>query len=67
VTGLIHLAVAMGIRCVMLLGNPDSEPGFPYQHHDWAVIPPPGQGLSEITTSQVMAAVEQAFAERLAG
>ena len=67
VTGLIHLAVAMNIRCVMLLGNPHGETGFPYRHHDWAVSPPPGQSLADLKTSLVVAAIEQAFAEGPAG
>ena len=67
VTGLVHMAVAMGVRCVMLVGNPEGETGFPYRHHDWAVTPPPGQSLSEMDASLVAAAIERAFAERLTG
>ena len=63
VTGLIHLAVAMQKRVLMLIGHPAREPGFPYQHRDWAVTPPGGGSVSEIRTDAVIEACARAFAE----
>ena len=63
VTGLLHLAVALRKRVVMLVGCPDCEPGFPFQHRDWAVTAPAGKPVSEIATSTVVAASVQAFAQ----
>ncbi len=63
VTGLIHLAVAMQKRVLMLIGYPTREPGFPYQHRDWAVTPPGGGNVSEIRTDVVVEACARALAE----
>jgi ADP-heptose:LPS heptosyltransferase len=63
VTGLLHLAVAMQKRVLMLVGYPDREPGFPYQHRDWAVASPAGKPVSEVQTGMVIEASERAFAE----
>jgi ADP-heptose:LPS heptosyltransferase len=63
VTGLIHLAVAMQKRVVMLVGFPDREPGFPYQHRDWTVSSPGSGIVSEIPTDTVIAACARAFVE----
>jgi len=67
ITGLLHLAVAMQKRVVMLVGYPACEPGFPYQHHDWAVTSPSGGNVSEIQTSAVIEASARAFNEQAGG
>jgi ADP-heptose:LPS heptosyltransferase len=63
VTGLMHLAVAMQKQVLMLIGYPAGEPGFPYQHRDWAITPPGGGSVSEIRTDAVIAACARAFAD----
>ena len=63
VTGLMHMAVAMQKRVLMLIGYPAREPGFPYQHRDWAVTPPGGGNVSGIRTDAVMTACVRALAE----
>ncbi|HXR05186.1 MAG TPA: glycosyltransferase family 9 protein [Verrucomicrobiae bacterium] len=63
VTGLMHLAVAMQKRVLMLIGYPTHEPGFPYQHRDWAVTPTDGGSVSKIRTDVVIAACARTFAE----
>jgi len=63
VTGLMHLAVAMQKRVLMLIGYPTHEPGFPYQHRDWAVTPPSGGSVSEIRTDAVIEACARGFSE----
>lgn len=62
VTGLLHLAVAMQKRVVMLIG-PANEPGFPYQHRDWGLRPKSGENVSDIQISDVIEACAQAFSE----
>ena len=61
ITGLLHLAVAMRKRVIALVGYPNREPGFPYQHRDWAVISPSGGPVAEIPLAAIIAACEQVF------
>jgi ADP-heptose:LPS heptosyltransferase len=62
-TGLLHLAVAMGKRVVMLL--PSTGPGscHPFQHKDWSLVPPAGQAVSAITAEAVISASKRALEE----
>jgi ADP-heptose:LPS heptosyltransferase len=62
VTGLLHIAVAMQKRVVMLVG-PVTEPGFPYQHRDWGLTPATGEQVSDIPVSTVIDACSRAFSE----
>ncbi|HEX5399125.1 MAG TPA: glycosyltransferase family 9 protein [Verrucomicrobiae bacterium] len=59
-TGLLHLAVAMKKRVMMLM-----RPGqtHPFQHPDWILAPLPGKAIAEIETRAVIAACEQALVE----
>lgn len=63
VTGLVHLAVALQKRVVMLVGAAESEPGLPYQHHDWIVAPGAGTQMENIRLESVIAACDRAFSE----
>jgi ADP-heptose:LPS heptosyltransferase len=58
-TGLLHLAVAMKQRVLMLMTGMGQT--YPYQHPDWAITPPPGKTLAEIATAPIIAAGEQAL------
>lgn len=62
VTGLLHLAVAIQRRVVMLVG-PVTEPGFPYQHRDWGLTPATGERVSDIRIPAVIEACARAFSE----
>jgi ADP-heptose:LPS heptosyltransferase len=62
VTGLLHLAVAMEKRVVMLIGS-TNEPGFPYQHRDWGLTPKKDGNVSDIQVSDAIEACSQAFSE----
>jgi len=62
VTGLLHLAVAMNKRVVMLIGHAAREPGFPYQHRDWAVAAD-SLPVAAIPAESVIEATTKAFAE----
>jgi ADP-heptose:LPS heptosyltransferase len=62
-TGLLHLAVALGRRVVMLMGSREPGSTHPFQHPDWAVTPGRGKTVAEIETSRVRDAVAQALAE----
>jgi ADP-heptose:LPS heptosyltransferase len=56
-TGLLHLAVALGKRVVMLMrSNAPGEP-HPFRHADWAVTPPSGKIVAEIPLTAVIDAV----------
>jgi ADP-heptose:LPS heptosyltransferase len=62
-TGLLHLAVAMGRRVVMLMKSNDPTTPHPFQHPDWTVVPPPGKAVADIAIADVMAAISQAMEE----
>lgn len=61
VTGLLHLAVAMQKRVAMLIGNAAQEPGFPYQHRDWAVSAGEAAPVAAIPVEAVIAATAGAL------
>ena len=62
VTGLLHLAVAMGRRVVMVSGYAAQEMGYPYQHRDWMIGPLAGP-IEAIELATVVAACETALGE----
>jgi len=47
-TGLVHLAVAMGKRVVMVMRSHFSGSTHPFQHQDWAISPPNKETVSSI-------------------
>jgi heptosyltransferase-1 len=63
VTGLLHLAVAMQKRVVMLIGYASRESGFPYRHHDWAVTVGGSSPAASISVESVIGATAQALVE----
>jgi len=63
-TGLPHLAVAMNKRVVMLMASAAPGKPHPFQHAEWAVTPPPGKMVSEISSAAVIASCERAFVEQ---
>ena len=46
-TGLLHIAVAMGKRVLMLI-NSTAVMAVPYEHREWTIAPQPGQGIETI-------------------
>jgi ADP-heptose:LPS heptosyltransferase len=62
-TGLLHLAVAMEKRVVMVMGS--TAPGYahPFQRRSWAVTPPFGRFAANVGTSAVIDACAAAFGE----
>lgn len=62
-TGLLHVAVAMGRRVIMLMGGAGPGSPHPFQHPEWALVPQQGQALSCVTTQEVITACERALAE----
>ena len=62
-TGLLHLAVALGRRVVMLMRSNAPGTSHPFQHLDWALAAPSGKSAAEIPVNAVMAACERAFSE----
>jgi ADP-heptose:LPS heptosyltransferase len=61
-TGLLHLAVAMDKRVVMLMASDASERPYPFQHMDWTVTPSLGR-VAGIAPGAVIEASARAFAE----
>ena len=63
-TGVLHLAVAMKKRVIMLMRS--NAPGccVPFQHPEWAVIPEHGTLMETILPPQVIAAVARAVREK---
>ena len=62
VTGLLHLAVAMRKRVIMLIGS-RNEPGFPFQHRDWGITPNEGENVAGIQLPAVITECAKAFNE----
>jgi ADP-heptose:LPS heptosyltransferase len=58
-TGLLHLAVAMKKRVMMLM--PAVGQTYPFQHPDWVITPPHGTPLARVETATVIATCEQAM------
>lgn len=64
-TGMLHLAVAMGKRVVMIMPSTAPGQGHPFQHPDWAITPARGRPplVSSIASEAVIEASERALAE----
>jgi ADP-heptose:LPS heptosyltransferase len=60
-TGLLHLAVAMGRRVVMLVRSSLRGQTFPFQHPDWVIMAPAGQKISSLETGLVIEATTTAL------
>jgi ADP-heptose:LPS heptosyltransferase len=67
-TGLLHLAVAMGRRVVMIMRCKGNAPmTFPFQHLDWTVVASPGQPISSVEIRTVIEATTQAIGRQPVG
>ena len=62
-TGVLHLAVAMGKRVVMIMGSTGPGSTYPFQHRDWALTPADGGPVATIPPEVVSEACSRAFAE----
>ena len=62
-TGLLHLAVAMDKRVVMLMQSNAPGSSHPFRHPDWTVTPPAGKTAAEIQPDAVIAACARAISE----
>ncbi|HUB87663.1 MAG TPA: glycosyltransferase family 9 protein [Verrucomicrobiae bacterium] len=63
-TGLLHLAVAMGKRVVMLMQSNAPGNSHPFMHPEWAILPTARQAVSKIQVNTVIETTERAFNER---
>ncbi|MGA2030236.1 MAG: glycosyltransferase family 9 protein [Verrucomicrobiota bacterium] len=59
-TGLLHLAVAMGKRVVVIMKSNGPGNPHPFRHADWTVTQPAGKAVSEIQTEVVIEACVRA-------
>ena len=62
-TGLLHLAVAMNKRVVMLMNYGGWHKTFPFQHADWIIAPSTRSPIASIETARVIEGCEHARAE----
>lgn len=63
-TGLLHLAVAMQKRVLMLMRSKEPGSCHPYQHLDWALTPERSLFMADLPPDRVWEAVTQALAEK---
>jgi ADP-heptose:LPS heptosyltransferase len=63
-TGLLHLAVALGRRVVMLIGSTRPGTAYPFGHRDWAIRPRTGFLISGVASAAVQAACTRALNEQ---
>lgn len=66
-TGLVHLAVALGRRVVMVINSCGPGRTIPYQHPEWALTPRQGQAVACVSVEEAIAATTQALADATAG
>jgi len=63
-TGLLHMAVAMNKRAVMIQGpHRHRERFYPFGHPEWKLMPPAGAAISAVGVRDVIDATEVAFAD----
>lgn len=62
-TGLLHAALAVGRRTVMVVGPTNHLRIGPYRHPEWAVLPPTGNSIQDISFEQVLEATKTAVNE----
>ena len=62
-TGLLHAATAVGKRVVMLVGPTNPLRAGPYRHPEWAVKPPSGTLIEDVSIEKVIEATQTAFDE----
>ncbi len=60
-TGLLHIAVAMKKRVIMIVGKHKLETGLPFQHPDWVVRPDDSNDLATLPLETILAACTRAF------
>ena len=53
-TGMLHLAVALGKKVLMLMDGTESRKFYPYQHPEWALIPENSFRISDLSTERVI-------------
>jgi ADP-heptose:LPS heptosyltransferase len=66
-TGLLHLAVAMGKRVIMLMTSLHAGACYPFGHPEWAIAPPGGAPITSIPIDSVWNACSTALEELGAG
>ena len=62
-TGLMHLAVAMEKRIIMIMLSAQQGACIPFGHRDWAIVPAPGLQVATVPLEVVEEACRQAFAQ----
>ena len=60
-TGVLHLAVALGRRVLMLMHLASAGCPIPFQHPDWTVVAPRPAAIKDISVAEVLAATRAAW------
>ncbi|HEV2211028.1 MAG TPA: glycosyltransferase family 9 protein [Verrucomicrobiae bacterium] len=63
-TGLLHVAVAMGKRVLMLMGSLEPGACHPYGHRDWALVPAAGLPVTSIPVQRVWENCSRVFGQK---
>ena len=56
-TGVLHLAVALGKRVIMLMHDDSPGSPIPFQHPEWVIAAPEPEAIAKIPIDQVNEAV----------
>lgn len=64
-TGLLHAALAVGKRTVMVVGPTNPQKIGPYKHPEWAVKPQTGSRIENISVEEMIQATENAMNDTL--
>ena len=62
-TGLMHLAVALNKRVIMLMSSTHAGACIPFGHPEWAIAPPNGSAVHSIAADVVKRACDEALLE----
>jgi ADP-heptose:LPS heptosyltransferase len=63
-TGLLHLALALGQRIIMLMGPTRPEDFGPYNRFDWTIVSEGSTDIKQIGIERVIEATAAALRER---
>jgi ADP-heptose:LPS heptosyltransferase len=63
-TGLLHLALALGQRIIMLMGPTRPEDFGPYDHFEWTIVSEGSTDINQIGIERVIEATAAALRER---
>ena len=60
-TGMLHLAVALDKKVIMLMNGTGYQRFYPYQHQNWAIIPKSSFNIEDIEIETVKSLISESF------